>query len=150
MELLVVSGPPEPPLVQELMKIMSGSWGSGDIGGPRPLDVLALQKPLQLFELFHRLVLYVGVWNLQADAVCGPAEFSREHLCQDPSHHWHHLRTTWTMLKLDYQNHVEIGRWKWFNSSFTSKNVNLCPICFQSLFIWLKPLLESQEVVGHD
>lgn len=41
--------------------MMSGSWSSGDIGGPGPLDVLALQEPLQLFELLHRLVLYVGV-----------------------------------------------------------------------------------------
>lgn len=41
--------------------MMSGSWSSGDIGGPGPLDVLALQEPLQLFELLHRLVLYVRV-----------------------------------------------------------------------------------------
>lgn len=67
--------------------------GSGAGGVPGSLDVLALQEPLQLFELCHRLILHIGVWDLQPDAVRGPAQLSGEHLCQDPGHHRNHLRT---------------------------------------------------------
>ena len=58
---------------------------------PGALSVLALEEPLQLFELLHRLVLHVGVGDLQADAVRGPAEVPGEHLRQDPGHHGDHL-----------------------------------------------------------
>lgn len=65
--------------------------------------MLALQEPLQLFELLHCLVLHVRIGDLQPNAVCGPAKFSREHLRQDPSHHRNNLRTR-TILQLDHQN----------------------------------------------
>lgn len=35
--------------------------GSGASGVPGPLYVLALQEPLQLFELCHRPILHVGI-----------------------------------------------------------------------------------------
>lgn len=68
------------------------SCRTGNVEGPRPLYVLALHESLELLELFHCLVLDVRVWDLQMDAVCGPAEFSREHVCQDPSYHWNQLK----------------------------------------------------------
>ena len=43
---------------------------------PGALSVLALEEPLELLKLLHRLVLDVGVGDLQADAVRGPAELS--------------------------------------------------------------------------
>lgn len=80
-----------------------GCWGSrvpsGDAGGPGPLDVLALQEPLQLFKLRHCLILHIRVWDLQPDAVCRPAQLSREHLCQDLGHHRNHLRTRKPLMK---------------------------------------------------
>lgn len=57
------------------------------------MAVLTLQQSLQLLELLHRLVLQVGVGNLQADAVQGPGQLTGEHLCKDPRHHRYHLHT---------------------------------------------------------
>lgn len=77
---------------------------SGASRGPGSLDLLALQKPLQLFELLHRLVFHIWIGDLETDAVCGPAEFTREHLRQDPSHDRNHLRKSRTRSVQDHQS----------------------------------------------
>lgn len=43
--------------------------------------MLTLEKPLEFLELLHCLVLQVWVGDLQPDAVCGPGQLSRKHLC---------------------------------------------------------------------
>lgn len=66
---------------QALLKTQQEAPDSGSVGGPGTQAVLTLEKPLELLELLHRLVLQVWVGDLQPDAVCGPGQLSRKHLC---------------------------------------------------------------------
>lgn len=111
--------------------------GSGAGGVPGSLDVLALQDTLQLFELCHRLILHIGVWDLQPDAVRGPAQLSGEHLCQDPGHHRNHLRTKTTKNTVRHPQ-VSGAPWTW-GSQEVERWLGLC-VCIphsETLFLTL-------------
>lgn len=58
---------------------------------PRGLGLLILQQSVELLELLDGLVFQIRIGDLEADAVCGPRELTREHLSQDPRHYRHDL-----------------------------------------------------------